>query len=258
MIVRLLIVIIITLLSIIFIYNRIKKAVSLTEKILYLLLLFVYFVPYFFYILDRYNLPTKLGYIKNLNIDDWFGFLSNYVSSFVGTILSGVILVLITMKQIEIQKKDNREDKRIQNAPLMKYDISNNVLKNSVEELLLNADGDIYHIFFEIENIGLNHAKKINIELRSGDGWSRSFTVGNNQSILKKGESYVFDFVLNYAKKSNRNKKITILINYSDMLNNQYEQQINIDYYVNDEMRVECCGLYLSINNIEISDEIYK
>ena len=250
--------IIVAIFCIVFVYINIKKAKSLTEKILYILLLFIYFVPYILYLLDSYNLPTKIGYANKINVDRWFSFISNYVSTIVGTVVSGVILVLITFKQIEVQKNDNREDKRIQNAPLMKYDISNNVLANSVEKKLFNSEGKIYHFFFEIENIGLNHAKKIDIKLQSDDGWSRCFNVGNNQSILKKGEKYVFDYVINYKKNSDRKKKITILINYFDMLNNQYEQQINIDYYVNNEERVECRGLQLSINNIEICDEIYK
>ena len=152
------IIIFITIFSIYKCIKMYKESKSLVERTLYILFLIVYFIPIIIYYLDKYDIPTKFGYTKGIDTNRWFDFISSYVVGIVGAIISGAILILITLKQIRTQIDNNNDDKRIQNAPIFDYVLSNKITANCKynHEIKLKEDGELYHVFFKIENIGLN------------------------------------------------------------------------------------------------------
>ena len=248
-------VLLVTLL-IVFLYVEYKRIKNVTDYILYWLIIIIFLSPMIIYYVDIYNIPTKLGLIKEGDPTRWFEFTETYLSTIVGTLVSSLIVILTVLKQIKSQNDSSKEDKRKENTTTMKYYIKNEYEETKNQSFIFNSDGDIYNIFFGIENIGLNHAKKIEIELCSKeDNWIRNFKIENEQSILKKNEIFWFDFVINQKKKNKKNKTINISICYSDMLNNKYEQIIEIDYTISHETKYESRGLKIYFNKIDIGDE---
>ena len=141
-----------------------KKSESFAEQVAYFALLIICFMPVIMFYLDIFDVPTLLGFAKTINTDRWFEFISSCIVGIIGALISGLILVLITLKQISIQIKNNNDDKRIQNAPIFDYALRNPVAETCKynHEIKLKEDGVPFHVFFNIENIGLNHARNIN------------------------------------------------------------------------------------------------
>lgn len=234
---------------------------TLVEKVLYILSLMIFFIIITFYYFDRYDMPTRLGMANNINTERWFNFTSNYIIGLVGQIISGAILVLITLKQISIQIENNTDDKRIQNAPILKYNISNNSVDTLNRFNLHNGDNhsNIYSLFFEVENIGLNHARNISI-LVSGDDIKKEqlFKLDDSQGILKKDDRIIFELIVNYDGKKKQNmKNINVLITYKDMLNNKYSQNININGEATSVYGSQYGGYKFNILECEINNETY-
>ena len=242
---------IILIITIICIYASVKmykKSETVTEKALYILFIFVILVPIANYFLDKYDIPTKIGYLNNINSDRWFSFISTYISSIVGTIVSGVILVLITMKQIQIQIESNNNDKRIQNSPILDYSLSvaNNTNSKYYHDVILKESGKKYYIRFRIENIGLNHCRNLSFKIKIDDENDREFSLNKKQSFLKKDNFVELDLVLNLDPNKEKERTITITSNFDDMLNNKYKQNIKSKLYFTER------GLSKTINVDEI------
>ena len=245
----------------IFIYIRmLKSSKSFTEKFLKILSGFVLIVPFIIYFIDRNNIPTKYGYTNYVNLDRWYNFISQYVTNVIGAIISGVILFLITCKQIRSQIDSNNEDRRIQNAPILKYDITN-LKKNCDYDELTFGKGEIYNLYFEIENCGLNHARHLKFELYIENKKCIDSHIKSQQSILKVAEKISFNFVINFIynkenAETNR-KKAQIVVYYNDLLNNSYIQKINLILCVTNYFDFGKHGGYqLDIAKVNIEDEI--
>ena len=110
-----------------FCYINYKKCKDDLEKSLYILLFFVSMVPIVIYYLDRYNIPTYLGWSVNVNSQNWLGFLANYSAGIISAVISAVVLVIVTILQIKKNNEDNierdKENLRVQNMPILKYSI---------------------------------------------------------------------------------------------------------------------------------------
>jgi len=245
----------------IFMYIRmIKKINNFSEKILTILGVVIISSFFGFYLLDKYNIPTILGYSKYVDSNRWFNFFSQNIASIIGTIISGVFLLLITQKQIKAQIDTDKETKRIENAPLLKYDITNLRREYDYKEYTFGK-GRIYNIFFEIENCGLNHARQLKFELYIDNKKRIESCVKQYQSILKKGEIVTFDFVLDYDfNKENEElnrKKAQIIVYYKDLMNNSYIQKINLILCFTNYYDIKYCGYECDIVKVDIEDEIF-
>ncbi|MEE3343556.1 MAG: hypothetical protein VZS44_05655 [Bacilli bacterium] len=225
-IVSYIIVLIITIVSVIQGVKMYKESQSPTERVLYILFLFVYFIPIIVYLLDRYNVPTTLGIANGINMNRWFEFISSYIIGIIGAIISGVFVVLITLKQIKTQIESNKEDKRIENAPIFNYSFhSLSSRYNYNHTIEIGEYGDTYHLYFKMENIGLNHSKNINILIKVDEKEDRKFSLNGYQSFIKKNETVCIDLIL--TLNNNNHRKIIVEVYYEDLLNNKYMQRIN-------------------------------
>lgn len=226
------IIIVITVVSIYGCVKMYKQSRSLVERTLYILFLIVYFIPIIIYYLDKYDIPTKLGYTNGIDTNRWFDFVSSYIVGIVGAIISGVILVLITLKQIRIQIENNNDDKRIQNAPIFDYVLSNQITVNCKynHEIKLKEDGDLHHVFFKIENIGLNHGRNINILIKVDDEIDRDFSLNRYQAFIRKEEFVWIDLIFRLDVNNENNRKIVIEVYYDDLISNRYVQKINANF----------------------------
>lgn len=240
-----------------FCVKKCYKSNDFIEKIIYVLFPIIYIVFGVTYALDLYNIPSTLGWNKNLSIERWFNYVSDYSSSIVGAIIGGVFVLIVTIKQINEQKQQYKQDKRIQNAPIFKYDISNKKQQPDITVFLYNGDGNPYSLFLSIENIGFNHARNIIVDI-SGDNIGSNYVsnLDDSQSILKKGNTTLLQLVINYKFiESNIIKNINIKITYDDLLENSYEQIINIKGEVTNTFDPNCCGPMFNILKCKIDNE---
>ena len=209
-----------------------KNSKTIAEKVLYILFLFVYFVPIIIYVLDKNNIPTKLGYTSKIDVERWFDFISTYVSTIVGTVVSGFVLVLITMKQINTQIESNKNDKIIENSPILDYSLteSNNSNYKYYHDIFLKEPGKLYMVRLKVENIGLNHCRNLNFKIIIDNKEDREFSLNNKQSFLKKDETIEINLNFNLDSKKKKNRNICIIVHYEDMLHNEYEQELKTSF----------------------------
>lgn len=227
------------------------------EEVSGILVSFVFVIIYIIYFTDMYNIPTKLGWLRNMSSDRWFNYINNYSSSIVGAVIGGIIVVFVTRKQIDEQNKNYKDDKRIQNAPIFDFKFSNVKVDNSKELYLFNDSGNTYCLFLRIENIGFNHARNVTIFI-DGDNIKdiREFKLDDSRSILKKNDFINLKFIFNYKfKKSNNLRKINITIKYDDLLENKYSQKIVLKVEPTQECSSKYEGNKLYISGVNIESE---
>lgn len=233
------------------------------EKTLYIMLSFAIALPLIIYYLDRYDIPSKLGYTKNINSSDWVSMLINYSASIISTLLSAVFLIFVTFKQIEETHKDNmklnNETLRIQNLPLLRYNfISRNQEEMSDENKTFifsrkdDKNSDSIEFIMEIENIGLNTARKVYLEINSELFNKRKFFELCNQSNIEKNQVKRKKFIIENVKKGTY--KIEITVYYQDLLKVWYKQKVYLTISMTgiyDSKTNNCC----QINSFTINDE---
>lgn len=214
-----------------------KESKNDFEKVLYILLSVAIIFPLIIYYLDKYNIPSKLGYTENIISSNWVGILTNYSAAIISTLISTVFLIYITFTQIDETYKDNiklnNENLRIQNLPLLKYNFTNERLEGEMidenKKWILSNRGDSNNIFIdftiEIENIGLNTARKVYLEMESELFNKKEIFELCNQSSLEKNELKKREIIITNITKGNY--KIEITIYYQDLLKNWYRQKIN-------------------------------
>lgn len=222
------IVLVITFISLKLGIKMYKESQTITERILYILFLFVYFIPIIIYLLDRYDIPTVIGLANGVDTHRWFEFVSSYIIGIMGAIISGIFVVLITLRQIREQIISNKEDKRIENAPIFDYSLKGSISNSNYQHTIeIGEQGDTYHLLFKVENIGLNHARNINVLIKIDDKEDRKFSLNGQQSFIRKNEAVLIDLILNLNKDNNKQRKMIIVVHYDDLINNKYVQKIN-------------------------------
>ena len=234
-----------------------KKSNGLVERVLYIVFLIVYFIPILVYYLDKYDIPTKIGYFNSMDTNRWFDFVSSYLISIVASIISGAILVLITIRQIKIQIDSNNDDKRIQNAPIFDYALSNNLLasckySHSIE---IGEQGKHTHIFFKLENIGLNHSRNINVLIKVDGKKDRKFSLNGYQSFIRKNEFVWIDLIFSLDRNKKAKRKVTIEVYYNDMINNKYVQRINAVFNLENDKNEKIVITDYNVDNEELIRE---
>ena len=229
-----------------------RSSKNLFEKILYILLLLILFTPITIYLLDAYDMPTKLGLTDGLDVSKWFDFIGSYAIGIVSAIISGCILYLITLKQINVQVESNKDDKRIQNAPVFDYDLTNEVTptKSYQHNVSTKEKGNIYIAFFKIENIGLNHGKNTSVLVQIDDVVGEKCFLNNQQSFVKKEECAWIEFTFSLNKNKHIHRKVIIDVYYEDLLNNQYVQRLNALFNIDKD------NLRLNITNFKVENAV--
>lgn len=241
-----------------------KDSKSDFEKVLYTMLSFAIILPLIVYYLDRYNIPSKLGYTENIISSDWVSILTNYSAAIISTLLSAVFLIFITFKQMDETYKDNiklnNETQRIQNLPLLRYDFTLERLEGEMFDenkkwIFSNQDdsnSDSIDFTMEIENIGLNTVRKVYLEVESELFNQKENFELCNQSNIEKNQLKKKEFIITNVAKGTY--KIEITVYYQDLLKNWYKQKVHLTISVTniyDSKNYDCN----QINSIVVTDE---
>lgn len=209
------------------------------SKLLYCLLLNSIIFLLIVYHLDKFNVPSMLGYTKNINSSDWINILTNFFITIISTLLSSIILLKITFKQLEETRKDNielnNENHRIQNVPLLKYNFTLEHLEGVFTEnqkwILINQDDinqhkDALEFVISIENIGLNTARNVILTMESLLFNQKEIFEMFNQSSIEKDQIIKKEIIIPNVQEGTY--KIFITVFYQDLLKNWYKQKIEL------------------------------
>ena len=219
-----------------------KDSKSDFEKILYTILSFAVMFPLIVYYLDRYNIPSQLGYTENTISSDWVSILTNYSAAIISTLLSAVFLIFITFKQMDETYKDNiklnNEAQRIQNLPILRYDFVYERLEGELFDEYKkwifsdqdDSNSDSIDFTMKIENIGLNTVRKVYLEVESELFNKKEIFELCNQSNIEKNQIKTKEVIITNVAKGTYKIKITVY--YQDLLKNWYKQKIHLTILV--------------------------
>lgn len=224
---------------IVLIYKAIKKTNSITERILEIVLAVVLFSIVSIYYLDRFDIPTKLNWTSNIDTKSWLSFISSYLTGIITAVIAALVAVWTTIYQIKKNNEENeKRDKKnlkIQNMPILKYNI--NAEKSDAEGIddLIPTNMDhlahnIYYLNIVIKNIGMNNVRNIIIDFSLiGDSTYR-FIGDGTINPLEKGDTIELNKYFS-VKASDKPYEMKLIIYYQDLLSNWYKQKISINYY---------------------------
>lgn len=222
---------------------KVHKVENDFEKALYYVILAAILFPIILYILDAYNIPTKLGLMDNLNFSKWTKFLTDYVSSIISVFVSSAFLIIITFMQVDVTNQQNiklnNENLRIQNFPLLKYYFTGDLIDSDIfndnhEVILCKNDDETGELDFtmEIENIGLNTARKVYLEIKSDIlNIDKNFEL-YNQSSIEKNQKIKKNIIIQGVSSGKYN--LDIIVYYQDLLKNWYEQTLHVNISLSD------------------------
>lgn len=213
-------------------YKSIKKSNSLSEKIINIIILIIVVAFELIFCLDRFNIPTKLNWVENMDTQNWLSFLGEYVTGIVSAIIGVLIAFWTTMRQIKDNNEVNNENLRIQNIPLLKYNCiidTKPQWKLTVLETNINDDdGVIQSINLSLKNIGLNTIRKTYIKIKNDIFKGEHNFELNDAGVIEKNQEIILPFVLRLI--TNRTYNFEITVYYQDLLFNVYEQNVLLQY----------------------------
>jgi len=213
-------------------YKEYKKSETIDEQAIFWVVVIIFGTPLLIYYFDLYNWPSKIGWVNAQNSIRWFEFITAYLSAIISALIGAVVLIVMTNKQINLQREKDNEDMRIQNLPLLTYEISEERLEEYHTVYLVNGNSESnrnYNLYFTIQNLGLNHARNVSCAVYENGIKIFKSMLKLNQSIIKKDKSVCLNLIFNYNYESNSNKnykEIDIEVFYEDLLNNCYSQKI--------------------------------
>lgn len=233
-------IIMLTTVIIIFFKKYYKKCENRTEKILYVYASAVLVFIIILYYSDKLNISGYLGIGDNTKPQNWLSILASLGTSIAAEILAGLILIYVTMLQIQENRKDmirkEQEDRRINNMPLLVYDFLDNnndaVKINNIYKLETKKLAQHTEITLSVKNIGMNAVRKSYVEIKGNSLIRTSICELDQQSSLDKNETKVIDFVLE-LENGKYNYEITIY--YEDLLHNWYSQKIDLEFKLSGE-----------------------
>lgn len=216
--------------------NSIKKSNDNIEKIVGMITIIISNIFLLIYYVDRFNLPTRLKINTNVDTQNWLMIITTCIASIISATIGGLIAFGIARDQIKENNMQNSENLRIQNMPMLKYEIKTEGSKNQetdIEHLIIsNCEDKIsrpYDLFITIKNIGLNNVKRIMVDFESEMINSTYRIMGKNSliSIEKNETKQIYRY---FALERGKEYKMKLKVYYEDVLQNWYRQIVDINY----------------------------
>lgn len=220
--------------------KAVNKANSLIEKLVYISIFVLVVAIFVTYYLDRYNIPTYFLLVRNVNSQNWLSLVGNYISGIVSAIIGGLVVVWSTMYQVKKNSEDNEkrnmESLRLQNLPIIKYDINTEARgKGDLEELILtnkeHESGEVYCLNIILKNIGMNTIKNTILDFKSELVNNAVCRLLGKEAIcpIEKGEVIEINRYFSLSP-SPKDYEMNLTIYYQDVFSNWYKQEILIHY----------------------------
>ena len=218
-------------------FKLIYKEKETFGKVLYSIFIVITDIFLVIYYIDRFNLPSMLKISDNINTQNWLIVITSCISSIISSAIGGLIALFVASKEVESNNRQNEENNRIQNIPLMSYEFDSKNLSDNWIDLNTNIkDGTIGDIDFAIKNIGLGSARNVKINIESN---IMNESIEKKYYILEKDKIENLSFVGSFVMNEDYHFKVKV--SYQDLLPNYYEQEIDFSYkltpYINNSDR---------------------
>lgn len=174
---------------------------------------------------------------SNISNSDWVGFFGGYIGAIIGCLVS-LIGILITIKftkqQIELSQSQFSEQNRLNNRPILDFEISKIYDKEDDETIILNCEYALNNdnnlqpaiIEFEVYNIGLGAALDIKYGIEVDDKLQDGvFWCWKNRS-LKSGASLKQKLAILFPMHDQF--ELNLLVFYNDILANHYLKRVKL------------------------------
>lgn len=252
------------------------------KKYLILLFIIVLLLPI---VIDKLIIGNN--FYSNVSNESWVSFLGSYCGAIVSSI-AAILGIAMTIqysneqakKEREFSLKQEYENRRLQIAPYLKYEQKDTLQKTHDGNILFVEEE--YNTYVNksiiIKNVGLGNLVNFNIISLKFNGKELGYTMSSN-SIMEKNEEMkiLIDFRLKLDKinpedlivnpegflskysvpqKYNKGGNLDLLIEYSDLLENKYQQKITINLSVGfeadeDELDWKYSKPFLRLSKIE-------
>ena len=218
------------------IIKRMDKEKDKAVKVLYGVCLIISDIFLIIYYTDRFNIPTFFKMNQNVDTQNWLNNISNFVSNILLATIGGIIAFVIARHEINENNKQNLENNRIQNMPMLKYNITTDVkgkkinIDNHIFTKYDNVNNSgIYDISINIKNIGLNNVKRIIVDIQSENFINKDRAIGRDTQVpVEKGENIEIYRLFSLLK--GKEYKMILNVYYEDVLQNWYLQEVEIKY----------------------------
>lgn len=216
--------------------NSIKKTTDNIEKVVGIITIVIINIFLVIYYADRFNVPTTLDMDKNVDTQNWLIIVTTCISSIISATIGGLIAFGIAREEIKENNNQNSENLRIQNMPMLKYQIDtegDNKGKIDLDHLIItNCESETskpYDLFIAIKNIGLNNVKKILIDFES-EIVDSPYRILGKDTLVQIEKSETNNIYRYFALKSGKEYELKLKVYYEDVLQNWYCQIIDINY----------------------------
>ena len=237
-----------------------RKEKDIFIKSIMIIIIIAIGFPLFIYLMDKGNFFSKLGYIKNVNVENWHNFISTYGSALVSTLISTIFLVWSTGEQIRSSKEDNAkitlEEIRLQNLPVIKIKITYEKNYNNCPGIIVdNTREDRREIFlnFHINNIGLGPAQNIKYFIITDTNEKFEIKQENDTIYNEKDKTTIDNLIINVPNTLNYHKNILIFIYYDDLIDNRYVQLYEV-YIYSESIKDKNNQYIFNVNTMKVKD----
>lgn len=271
--------IVLVIMTLIFVVKTIveyKKSKSINEKVLFWGVGIVVFFPITIFYLDFCNIPSKIGWINNINSNEWLNIIFTYTVGILSALIGAYMTIRSVKMSIDEQEKVRKEEEKKKALPLLKinaekeYDYRYKYMQFScffTEESKERKRKDIpdtANVTIKLENVGMREL----YDLYIGDIQSSVFKEDNEyhkmHPIIYKDDSICIN--LSFYEMGNYDKdlsdeKYDTMINFmtfncyfKDCYNNWYYQtlQVSLMYNLMKDIPIDERALNISVSNTEI------
>lgn len=216
--------------------NSVKKSKDNIEKIVGVITIIISNIFLIIYYIDRFNLPTRLKINTNVDTQNWLMIITTCIASIISAAIGGLIAFGVARDQIKENNKQNSENLRIQNMPMLKYEIKTEGSKNDeidIEHLIISNCEDKtsrpYDLFIDIKNIGLNNVKRIFVDFES-EIVNGKYRILGKKSLIPIEKNETQQIYRYFALESGKEYEMKLKVYYEDVLQNWYCQMVDIKY----------------------------
>ena len=178
------------------------------------------------------------------NITDWLMVIITgvYVFATIFICIANLNSAKASRDQLEESKRQFRESKRLELMPYLhlSVDEDTDIAWNSDYNITLSG-GDSQKNCIEqtaipekivVHNIGLGNAKEISLSWKNLDGTIKKENLPFSTLMVGETKKIAVFFWIEHSEKESVHEEASLIFNYSDLLNNHYEQVLTVTFEV--------------------------
>lgn len=178
------------------------------------------------------------------NITDWLMVIITgvYVFATIFICIANLNSAKASRDQLEESKRQFRESKRLELMPYLhlSVDEDTDIAWNSDYNITLSG-GDSQKNCIEqtaipekivVHNIGLGNAKEISLSWKNLDGTIKKENLPFSTLMVGETKKIAVFFWIEHSEKESVHEEANLIFNYSDLLNNHYEQVLTVTFEV--------------------------